>query len=340
MQTSIIALALILCAESTTAWAQDRSYMTTLNQAIRAGWVQFNIVGGRMHLENVSIWQNTMGLNGTRKDFLSFRGQNQENGEESSLGVSYELLNTREHYTFDIDRDGHLKIHFESKKKSELPRLDFEQNPSGKVTLTIDAEGKKESYSADNIWLLFLSHPEPAKKHLVPLLLPMQPTVKHAEIAEQLEKELLQGTNSTYSADREKWKRWIAELGDESFSRRQAADRELRAASSALLPYLEQIDIGRLDMEQQFRLHRIVESLTSKINSDTPEQIASWMSCDPMVWLSFLSRPEIETRRTAVKRLASILQGPIAVDPEADPASQKEQLEKLRSQIDAAKRKE
>jgi hypothetical protein len=326
--------------DSAAALAQDRSYMTTLNQAIRAGWVGFNIVGGRMHLDSVSLWQNTMGLNGTRKDFLTFRGQNNDNGDESGLGVSYELLNLREHYTFDIGRDGHLTIHFESKKNPNLPKLDFEQKPSGKITLAIDTEGKKESYSADNIWQLFILHPEPAKKHLVPLLLPMQPTLKHAELAEQLEKELLQGTKRSISTDRAKWKRWIAELGDDSFSRRQAADRALREAPSTLLLYLDQIDFSCLDMEQQFRLHRIVETLASKINADTPEQVASWMSGDPLVWLVFLSRSDVDVRRTAAKQLAEILEGPVPVDPEADPASQKEQFEKLRVRIEAMKGKE
>jgi hypothetical protein len=127
----------------------------------------------------------------------------------------------------------------------------------------------------------------------------------------------------------------VAELGDERFARREAADRALRAADPAVLLYLEQLDPGRLDAEQQFRLRRISDTLAAKVGGDTPEQIASWLGGDPAVWLALLSRPDVATRRLAAKQLAAILEAPIPVDPETDPTSQQSKLEELRAKIEA-----
>ena len=45
---------------------------------------------------------------------------------------------------------------------------------------------------------------------------------------------------------------------------------------------------------------------------DTPDRIATWLSGDPQVWLSMLSRPELFKRRVAAEQLALLVGAPIA----------------------------
>jgi hypothetical protein len=75
--------------------------------------------------------------------------------------------------------------------------------------------------------------------------------------------------------------------------------------------------------------------MSLKISSDSPEQVASWLSGDASIWLALLSRPEVAARRVAAKQLTAFLESPISVDPEAAPASQKTQFEQLRARIES-----
>jgi hypothetical protein len=159
-------------------------------------------------------------------------------------------------------------------------------------------------------------------------------------MADSIEKQLLNSASHTAAYDRTSWKRWIVQLGDDNYARRQAADRALRAANPAFLVYLQQIDLNRLDAEQQFRLQRIRDSLAEKINNDSPEHVANWLSGDPGIWLALLSRSDVAARRIAAKQLAAILEGPIPVDPEAEPATQKDHFERLRSKIESLKKQD
>ena len=51
-----------------------------------------------------------------------------------------------------------------------------------------------------------------------------------------------------------------------------------------------------------------------------------------------LERPERSVRRTAARQLTAMLGEPIAVDPAADPETQKSQREQLRAKFDSPKR--
>ena len=100
-----------------------------------------------------------------------------------------------------------------------------------------------------------------------------------------------------------------------------------------MLSYLQQLDFGRLDAEQQFRVHRIIDDISERLGDDSPEQVASWLAGDQSVWLALLARPDAAVRRQAARQLAAMLDGPIPVDPEADPSTQKTQLEQLRIRL-------
>lgn len=213
--------------------------------------------------------------------------------------------------------------------------IDFLQSPQDKAILTIEIDGQKQILSGQTLWHLFILYPEESRKYLAPFAHLLLPNNNLAEQAEAIEASLLRNSSSGFAVDRANWSRWVVQLGDENFARREAADRSLRSANSALLVYLQQLDFDRLDAEQQFRIRRIIDAISVKISGDTPEQVASWLSGDSAIWLALLSRTEVSTRRIAAKQLAAMLEGPIPVNPEADPATQKTQIEQLRKRLDS-----
>jgi hypothetical protein len=325
-----IAIALIVLLGSVSARAQDRSATLTLNAAIHSQWVRFGIVGGRITLQGVQVGPIETGPNTpNRKDHVNVRT---ENGD---VALNYEWLNAKEQFTIEACGGSRLIVRREPKDGPQGTTVEFAQLPQGKAVLTLVCEGRRQEFAAEGLWHLFLLYPEPARKHLAPLLQPLQPDWKLVETADAIEKELLRNAENGVAFERSNWARWVAELGDDSFARREAADRALRAANPALLVYLERLDSTRLDAEQQFRIRRILEALSAKIDNDSPEQVASWMAGDTAVWLALLNRPEISARRIAAKQLVGILEGPISVDPETDPASQKSKFDELRTRLDA-----
>jgi hypothetical protein len=322
-----IAASLIILLGSAAAWAEDH---TTLNAAIRGQWVQFNIVGGRINLQSSQVGPIETGPNSAnRKDRLSIRT---ENGETA---LAYEWLNAKEQFAIDACGSSRVTLRRAPKNDPQAAAVEFTQKPQGKAVLTLETEGNRQVFAAASLWHLFVLYPEAARKHLAPLLQTLQPNWKLAETADAIERELLRDAVNTPASDRSNWTRWVAQLGDENFARRQAADRALRAANPALLVYLQELDFNRLDAEQQFRIRRIIEAIALKINNDSPEQVASWLSGDPAIWLALLTRPDVSSRRIAAKQLAAILEAPLPVDPEADPASQKTRIDQLRAQLEA-----
>ena len=212
--------------------------------------------------------------------------------------------------------------------------MEFYQPLQAKTVLKVGPEGKQQIYSAADLWHLFLAYPAETKQYLVPLLELLHPNWKLSESAASLEIELLRRAGNNETADRKHWAALVEQLGDESFAKRQAADRAIRAADPAVLNYLQQLDFSRLDAEQQFRVRRIIEALSERLGDDSPEQVASWLAGDPSIWLILLGRSEAATRRQAARQLAAMLGGPIPVDPEADPSTQKTQMEQLRLRIE------
>jgi hypothetical protein len=161
----------------------------------------------------------------------------------------------------------------------------------------------------------------------------LRPNWNLAETASHVEERLLQEANGDGAASRARWATLVTQLGDESFAKREAADRALRTGNAGAIAFLRQLDANRLDTEQQFRVGRILEAMAVQNGDDSVEQVAATLATDPVLWLALLGRPEPSTRRTAARELAKLLGQSIPVDPAADPDSQKDKREQLRARI-------
>jgi hypothetical protein len=322
-------IVLAILAWAAAAGAQELRTMTSLYQAVRSGWVQFHVVSGRVSLDT-SREINYRSANNLFKQHDQIAIQS-INGE---IFLTYNWSNDKRQLAIEISNVSKVHISYTGKGDEALIPVDFLQPAQGNTILTIGAEDKRQVYSAPSLWHLFLAYPRETKQHLEPLLELLNPNWKLSETAQAVEIELLRKAVGNEASLQKHWEELVEQLGDERFSTRQAADRALRAANPAVLNYLRQLDFSRLDAEQQFRVRRIIEALSEQLGDDTPEQVANWLAGDASVWLVLLSRPEVATRRLAARRLTSILGAPIPVDPEADPAAQKTQLEQLRLRIE------
>ena len=341
---SIITVAAAIWAWAGACGAQDLRTMQSLNQVIRTGLLQFRVVSGRVSLES-SRTGNIQTANNFDKQQESLSIQ----ADGGDTKMTYTWTNGKQQLLIEVSNVSRIRIRYSGKGDDAQVPVEFNQPLQAKTVLTIGPEGNRQVCSAADIWHLFLAYPAETKRHLTPLLDLLHPNWRLAESAASAEAELLRVTGGDEASDKARWaesvkkaaderKRWAAlveQLGDESFAKRQVADRALRILDPAVLSYLQQLDFGRLDAEQQFRVHRIIEDISERLGDDSPEQVASWLAGDPSVWLALLARPDAAVRRQAARQLAAMLDGPIPVDPEADPSTQKTQLEQLRLRLEA-----
>jgi hypothetical protein len=300
-----------------------------LSEVVRLGWLKARIVSGRItfsatragNMNNASQDQN-------RKEQVSIRiaGQN--------LSASYEMSTADEEFRLDVTGAGEFHIRRLPKGDSGLPAVSFRQAADEPLSLTLGPPPNQQVYRAASLWHLFVMEPQACRVHLTPMLRSLAEW-DLARTAEQVEAAMRHAATEGKLPDPQRWAALVEQLGDERFSRRTAADRELRAMGRVVFTYLRGLDRDQLDAEQHYRVRRIVMALSANMDNDLPPEIASWLAGDPVVWLAMLSRDDEPTRRLAAERLEALLGEPIPFDPAADPPTRAEQIERLRERIPA-----
>jgi hypothetical protein len=326
------ALAILWCLLSggPPAAAQHIEQMPKLQRAVRNGWLQFDVVLGRIVLESSRVYDLSLPSGSEKnKESLSIRWGNEKSA------VEYEWIGPQEQIVLKTAGNRRIEIRRNPRDGSAAPPVVFLQNLQENLVLTVGSGDAARHYAAPTLWHLVLAHPDETRRHLLPCLELLQsPGEKLSETAAGLETELLRKASSGIPGIRSQWKRWVAQLGDETFAKRQEADRALRAGDPAVLSYLRQLDFRRLDAEQQFRVERIIAAFSRHISDESAEQTASWLAGDPAVWLALAARPDASLRRAAVDRLEALLEEPVALDLQSDPATQKARLEQLRRRLE------
>lgn len=299
-----------------------------LSQAAQAGWFQTSVVGGRLM------------VNGRR--FGSTTTQAKGNGADEQLtiriaggspSISYRITGPDGDLSLEVSSADKIEIRQTPKSGSKLAAFEFRQNGNEPITLATGENEDLRSYSAKTLWHLLIEEPQAFGDYLIPLLEPITATNDLTALAQQIEAALLRAGVKDSHAERERWGRLVGQLADDSYSRREAADRELRRAGPLVVTFLDQLDKDKLDAEQRFRILRIVEALSEQAGDDTPELVASWLVGDPAIWLALLDRSDQSTRRLAARQLESLLGGPVDFDPDADETTRAAQIERLRQEI-------
>ncbi len=292
--------------------------------------MRFAVVDGRVSFICTRMTQfssSTSGNTASREEFSLLN----RNGQ---LALSYERITDDETLKVSVTGAGDdVAITRSPNGKSAVTAVEFRQSPGKPITFSVGAGESKRTFSAPELWQLMIAHPKQCEEHLLPLLDLLRPDWKIAATAAEVEDKLIHGAGPEIVKQRTRWAKLVAQLGDDSFAKREAADRTLRAEGASAIGYLRQLDTRRLDAEQRFRIRRILESSVEDDKDDAAEDVAARLAGDPTVWLALLERPKLEYRKTAAAQLARLLGGPIGVDPAADPASQKQQRDRLRSRL-------
>lgn len=326
--TRIIAAAALLLGLAAAGATQGQEPL--LNRVTHNNWLRCGIVGGRVTIDGSRLGN----LRSSTK-----RGQGAESlnihNENGQFALSYQRTTAAEQLVIEVGAGGdRVLMRRTPQGGSALPFVEFNQVPNEPIVFTLGSGAERQVHRARGVWQLLIARPTPCRRHLAPLLELLRPDWKLAETADAVEAKLLSEAATVGTSGRTRWAALVAQLTHESFARREAADRALRGGDPGALAYLRQLDFARLDAEQQFRIRRIIEVLAAQDNEDSVEQAAAALAVDPMVWLALLERPQPATRQTAARELSALLGEQIPVDPAADPDTQKDRREQLRTRIE------
>jgi len=324
VQTIVAAAVLLGLTAQSPAQAQE------LHHVIQ-NWLRCYIIDGRVTFDGTrlaNIGPFAQGMRGNGQEVLKVRN---ENGQSV---LSYERATNDGQFAAELAASGErLVLRRTPRGGAAILPAEFKQVANEKITLTVGSGAGQQVFRARSIWRLLIAQPKECQQHLLPLLEMLRPDWNLADTAARVEQKLLQEANGDGASNRARWAALVTQLADESFAKREAADRALRTGNAGAISYLRQLDFNRLDTEQQFRVGRIVEAMTVQNGDDSVEQAAAALATDPVVWCALLARPEPSTRQTAARELARLLGEPIAVDPAADPNTQKDPRELLRIRI-------
>ena len=310
------------------AYAQQRPTAPLLTQVV-AGRVELAIASGRI----VSPGGRQLGNGGWTSSSGSTHEELSSSGTGESTSLRYQRTSPQEDFSLSLDSAGHFRFRRHVKESSAGP-VELVQTPGDPLVLSVGPQDHQQVYRGATLWHLAATQPDLCQTHVYPVLELLRPQWQLAQLAARVETQLLRLTADDRQQERQRWDILVAQLADERFGRRDAADRGLRAGGGAALAYLKQLDLRRLEPEQQFRIRRILHSAGPPRNDDTPEQAAGLLAGDPAVWLALAARPDPSIRQTAVQRLTALLGETIHIDPAADPATQKPARDALRARLE------
>lgn len=300
--------------------------------------MRFKIVAGRVELDCriTGGYSRRNGILGGTKETMEIVGDN------SKPKLTYAYTSAASELKIDVVNGGDdMTIRRSPRGKETKPpvvAVEFRQTAGKDVSLTVGAGDQKQVYRAADLWRLLIAHPKECRQHLIPLLSMLRPDWNVAAMADGVETRLLaladEEVKTKSKTAPSPWAPLVEQLGDDSFAKREEADRALRAGGPSTLAYLRQLDFAHLDAEQQFRVRRIIDALGGKSEDDSADEAAVSLVRDPAVWLALLERPETAKRQTAAGQLAALLGHPIDVDPATEPDTQKAKRDALRAKIE------
>lgn len=298
-----------------------------LNRAVRSGWMRLAVDQGRLRLVIANVGQiKPPAVSQAWEENLNLTARDGRGVLEYDLKLPDCSIQIRG------EADGPFSLTRKPAERSPVLPLEFSQRPGEPLRLAVGPPAEQRVATARTFWHLLLGHPAETES-LMPILRWLAGDGVLAPSALELEESLVRLAIQRLWSRRPQWEEWVRQLADERFAVRESADRNLRSAGAAVIPFLQEIDFAQLDAEQQYRLRRIRLALQQETNPSSAQYVATSLLGDRDVWLILLGREQESVRRAASEQLGLILGKPIAFDPAADPATRQKQWDALRGTL-------
>ncbi len=310
--------------------AQGQDAPALGNLAAQPGWAGFGVVNGRLAVlaapPRFEKRTHCADAEGQISEAICIKPAGHV------VSVHYDFDSPRERLVIEALGSERVEIHRTPREPGAPVELHLVQTAGGDFTVTIGGGAARREFSAPDFWRFLLAEPDIARDCVAPLLETLRADWRLCRQAAEIEERLYELAAIAPAQDTQRWQALVEQLGETSFSRRRAADHELRAVGQALVPWLARLDQRRLDSEQRARLAGIRKSLES-VGEDTPARVAARLVYDEATWLTLLARDDAARRAAAARHLCKLCPEAVSFDPQADQAVRRAQLRRLRQQL-------
>jgi hypothetical protein len=291
----------------------------------------FEVLNGRFvcRLERLTGWGNTIS-NKQGVEKLQFKN------DERGNSMHYELKTATRRVKIDAWREELTMVRQVVQEGKVTATTRFEQRPGAPLRLEVIEGDVSQTIEGDTVWHLWLTDAQLCAENLLPMCELIGLEVPWTQFTQALETRLVQLADAGESHDQTEWRKWLDELSSPQFTVREAADRQLRAAGTSLLPFVRRLDLSLLDAEQRFRLRRIIYDLHSDVAADTVDSTADLLLDDPRVWVELLDREDEAARTAVAAQLRRTWQAEIEYDVAGSVDVRREQVARLRERVRGA----
>ena len=296
----------------------------------RLRWVIFRIVSGRVVVLNGQYGQS---MSKTRnRPALGRHESFVIDVSTAAVSVRYQLTTDQFDLTAEFVDGQRARIYRQPRGNSPVVRVQYDQPEAGQVTLSVGSDESSRQYFADSFWHLMLAAPEDCTRHLISILEHLRSNWHLQHCAEGIKDAMFYRATSGALPDRKKWTVLVAALGSDHFHVRRHAERELSRTGQAIVPFLKELGVGKLDAEQRFRVRRILAARSAPVD-DTPDRVAAWLIDDRSAWLTLATADDPIRRELAAAQLSRLVGRRLDFDPQADRKTRGSQIERLRRRI-------
>jgi hypothetical protein len=316
---------LVLCGAP---WAAAQAQNMSPTMRAPLGYVQLSLVSGRLMLTprqvvRTSNSSSSSGNDRSERITVDMRGPHP--------AIDYQLATSQFQLLITIRNQSQFRFVRELRAPtSKIIPFEFKQDEEGDLTFVWGGGDAQQTRRFPTLWHLLLVEGEAARTHLLPILEFFRPNWNLTGSTERIRDALFASVDQRHPIPRDQWAQLVSQLSDSRYARREAADRQLRAAGKAVLSYLDALPAESLDYEQRHRIRGIRRWLTRGDDNDAPESIAAWLGSDPRVWLALLNHADLARRQIAAKQLSLLLGEEITFDAAASLETRQQQIASLR----------
>jgi len=278
--------------------------------------LRLEVAGGR-------IASPTLGRAANRS-FSDEKGQVKESllvnpsGDEPSLAYRYK--SPQRQWSFDLQ--GTTSVVLRDSTPQET--LIFQQRAGEPLKLTIEAAAApKREFTSRSLWHWLVFSPE-IREALIPRLELLRSEWELNRQTDEIRTELIEADHRALLQRRWQWQQCVAQLGDDDYQVRQAADRMLRSGGAAAAAFLQTLNEAQLGPEQRRRIGQIVTAAVPDV--DEPAGVASAWCFDAEIWCMLLKDDADDVRALAGEHLTHLLGRPLVFEPSAQTTTRTAQV--------------
>lgn len=320
-----------VAAQAPAVASRPRSLTPPVGFLARHPALRLQIVQGRLAFMALEVFAGSEGFGQAGHDLHETLTVQVAGGAPT---LSYAFGNAEREFSCEVKQGIDVRLRLRS-CRGDKSLVELRQPARGELTLTLEQSGESRELRGSSLWHLLLIEPERTQAHLVPLIELLKPSVRLAQVIEEIQTELTQVVQSSSVPTRQEVERLVEQLNHPRFRERQIADRQLRNLGPGIGPHLHALSPRQLTAEQRERVGAILEGLAGPAG-DTPERVAAWLAAEPLVWVEMLRDRRRERRLLAIDQLCRLTGRSWPYDPNASGEDRDRQYQATRTELLAA----